>query len=225
MATTQQNGDLYRTHTRKQFADYYRRELGWSTFPAHGASRRRCWCGDKNCKKKARHPWYKDYLQHRIVSDENFNCYWQEADNANIGVRTGSVSRLLVLCVNETIGIRSNSLFDLEGDFGRLPKTVEYSASGRRYGLRQLCFRTPEGLALPKRTVLDAGIYVKGEGDVLYVPPSLNGRGKRLEWAYGRAPWETPLLDAPDWLLGDIQVTNNPAMVLTEECAPDVAAL
>jgi hypothetical protein len=224
MATTQQNRDLYRTYTRKQFADYYRRELGLSTYPAYGASRRYCSCGDRNCKKKGRHPWYNDYLKHSIVSQENFDCYWQKADNANIGVRVGSVSRLLVLCVNEHVAIQAGSIFDYEKDFGKLPKTVEFSASGRRYGLRQLLFRTPEGLVLPKRTALDPGIYVKGEDDVLYVPPSLSGRGERLDWADGKAPWETPLLDAPEWLLGDVQVTNNPDMVLTEECAPDVAA-
>jgi hypothetical protein len=57
-------------------------------------------------------------------------------------------------------------------------------------------FRLPPGVTVNSKKIAD-GIDAKGSGFVI-APPSKHTRGIRYEWV---TPPDTPLADAPDWLL------------------------
>lgn len=128
--------------------------------------------------------------------------WWTEHPEANIGVTTGPRSGIWVLDIDGDDG--EITLEALERQHGELPHTL-YAHTGKG---RHFYFSYTEGVRNTARK-LGFGLDTRGEGGYVLAPPSLHPNGKRYAWADN----ETPVAQAPDWLVGLVLATpEGPAM-------------
>ena len=102
-----------------------------------------------------------------------------------------------------------NSNLDIE--------TVEQRTGG---GGRQKLFRAPMDWVAPtNKTTIN--IDIRGQGGFAMLPPSRHESGHDYEWLPGRAPWEIPIAEAPEWLLEavDTLVAKHGSRPRTEKTA------
>jgi Bifunctional DNA primase/polymerase, N-terminal/Primase C terminal 1 (PriCT-1) len=163
---------------------------GWKLFPQHSGTK---------------HPTIrKGWNTKATDSPKQLTEWWDALPSANIGVKTGRVSNLLVLDVDGATG--AESLRKLEEKYGALPTTLQ-STTGRG---KHFFFKHPGHTikislkACAKR--LGPGLEIKADGkaDAVTVPPSIHASGKSYEWVNA----ETPIADAPDWLLDLLTVED-----------------
>src|SRR5262249_5210065 len=112
--------------------------------------------------------------------------------DANVGLVTGSASRLLVLDVDGDQG--RASLATLEQEHGRLPEGVRVHTPR---GGQHLYFKCPQTRVGNSAGKLGPGLDVRGEGGYVVAPPSTNGTGAAYEFTGGskRIP------PAPGWMV------------------------
>ncbi|HKO91586.1 MAG TPA: VapE domain-containing protein [Polyangiaceae bacterium] len=154
-------------------------KLGWPVFP---------------CRPKDKTPACNHGFKDATKVPAEIIRFWKETPQANIGVATGGVSRLLVLDVDPRNG-GDVSLAELQRLHGELPitVTVETGGDGQHH-----YFELPEQFEV-KCSVLADGLDLKATGGYVLVPPSVHPSGKRYRWA--RPPSKQALAPAPDWLL------------------------
>jgi hypothetical protein len=114
--------------------------------------------------------------------------WWTEWPDAQIGVPTGSVNRLVVL--------------DIDGEEGAAWLSTKLLPETRivetRPGRRQYWFQLPEGRVVKSsQGQLAPEVDVRGEGGYVIAPPSIH----HLSHKPYRFANELPLAIAPDWLL------------------------
>lgn len=121
--------------------------------------------------------------------------WWRTYPEANIGIRCGRETDLLVLDVDPRNG-GDKALADLIAAHEPLPKTPRVHTGGGGY---HILFRHAEGM--PNK--LAGGIDVKGSGAGGYVvaAPSLHVSGLRYRWAKGQSIFDLTLAPLPDWLI------------------------
>ena len=136
------------------------------------------------------------------TSNEMFVRYWWDKwPDANIGIKTGYQSGLVVLDIDKK-NDGPESLRLCEEYYGRLPKTLTVESGG---GGLHFYFRHP-GFELRGRLGMRPGMDVKADGGGITAPPSLHFSGKRYVWRDG--PEDTELAHMPDWLLTMIQTKS-----------------
>ena len=150
---------------------------------------------------------------HRASTEREDIAEWWSLDMAaNIGVATGSVSRLAVVDLDMkhgTDGWRSWHDF-LAGPPAAPDLLHSCPLAGTPSGGSHLWLRTQAGVAVPERPGILPGVDVKGDGGYVVAAPSMlatvvgdrSGQGAGevhvpYEWASG-CPHEAP--DAPAWL-------------------------
>jgi len=127
-------------------------------------------------------------------------AWWRQQPHYNIGVATGSVSRIFVLDID---GIDAEAeLKKLETKHGALPATVE-AITGKG---RHLYFRMPDCALRNSAGKLARGIDVRGTGGYVLVPPSLHPSGRRYAWSVDSA---NAFAAAPEWLIAKIAEPAN----------------
>jgi hypothetical protein len=100
--------------------------------------------------------------------------WWRKMPNANVGIATGEVSRMVVLDVDTAKG-GIGSL----GTLGRLPSTLTARTGS---GGWHLFFAHP-GRAVPNSVEkLGPGLDVRGDGGYVVAAPSIHPCGDRYEW-------------------------------------------
>jgi hypothetical protein len=105
----------------------------------------------------------------------------------NIGVRTGAVSRLWVLDVDDPA-----ALAGLEACHGGLPTTRMVATSrGRHYWWRLGRVPVPSSAGR-----IAEGIDARGDGGYVLAPPSVHDTGAIYTWVN-----DAPLVEAPAWLV------------------------
>lgn len=165
---------------------------GWAVFPCHEPAGGRCSCGRPDCASPAKHPRTARGL-HDATSDPGvITSWWQRWPSANVAVRTGAVSGVVVVDVDPDHG-GLVTLADLQRRHGGLPPSsaVRTGSNGRHYW-----FVHP-GRAVPNSAGrLGPGLDIRGDGGYVIAPPSLHAAGNRYIWAS-----EVALADAPGWLL------------------------
>ena len=169
-------------------------EKGWPVFPTHSTDESgNCTCGNPKCGSKGKHPRTPSGLKDATTDADVIRRWWEQWPDANIAVRTGAESGIIVLDVdvkNDAKG--EESLAQLEQEFGSLPRT----RSARTWsGGSHYFFRHP-GVVVKNRTGFRPGLDIRGDGGYVLVAPSAIG-GASYEWIYP----ETPIADAPSWLL------------------------
>ena len=177
---------------------------GWPVFPCHSLGRRAaCTCGMPDCASPGKHPRVRNGL-HAATTDEPQVCrWWDRWPRANVGIRTGEQSGLVVVDVDPAHG-GAESLDRLVSAHGRFfdgTRTVRTGGGGWHF-----YFRHPGGLVRNDTgRRLGPGIDVRGDGGYVLAPPSLHSSGKRYE--LGEPRREVAVL--PDWLVD--RLTREPS--------------
>src|SRR5215204_583694 len=146
-------------------------------------------------------------LQNQPVSDAMFATWYApngaHSSRANMGLITGRCSGAFVL----DLDIHSNpqahlwwkALIEVENAGLELETPTQRTGGG---GL-QMLFRYPAHWTPPtNRTGI--GVDIRGQGGFAVLPPSHHESGRDYAWLPGRGPWEIEILEAPQWLLDEI---------------------
>lgn len=150
----------------------------WAVFPCHG-------------KAPATPHGFKD----AVLSPEDYKELLRKFPGQNIGIATGAISDIFVLDVDVKNGAKgAESLAELEAKHGKLPRTITAAtwSGGKHY-----FFKYPPG-GMGCRTNFMPGLDIRGTGGYVVAPPSIV-EGKPYTWLH--APTDTPLAEAPEWLL------------------------
>lgn len=167
---------------------------GWPVFPCHAAAPvAGCSCGDHGCSSPGKHPRVRGGLHAASVDASTIRQWWARWPRANVGVRTGSASGLVVIDVDPGHG-GDVTLDELEAVHGALPlgRTVRTGSGGRH-----LYFRHPGGVVRNDAgRVLGKGIDLRGDGGYVVAPPSRIAGGAYAVIGHGGS-----IPDLPEWLL------------------------
>lgn len=195
---------------------------GWAVFPTHHIEAGGVCSCRTACKSPGKHPRTPNGLQDATTDRDQIERWWGLWPDANIGVRTGRISNLLVLDVDNKnsvdigggvlISEGVDTLSKLQEENGPLPGTLtqETGSGGTHY-----LFGYPDeaDVEYRNRASFLPSLDVRGEGGYIIVPPSNHKSGNRYRWLN-----ENHVLRAPDWLL---KLIREPATthghVLTEE--------
>lgn len=192
-------------------------KMGWLIFPVHSVEGGKCTCGNPECKNGGKHPIYQAAPKgfHNATNDINtIKMWWENFPWANIAVRTGRESGIVVIDVDKKpeAGIDGDeTLKDLEAQYGKLPETVE-AVTGS--GGRHIYFKYPQSMEIKSgANVLGDGIDIRANGGYVVVPPSINMKGEYF--------WDTPdsnieMAMPPAWILDRIAERGNREKPKTE---------
>ena len=177
------------------------RACGLQVVPAHTAVKGGEW-------KFPLLPWGE--FQNNLVADAVFDRWYgpggEHSSRQNMGCITGRCSgNVFVIDLDDQKGPQAQAwwqgLLELHNS-GIDPETVEQRTGG---GGRQKLFRAPMDWVAPtNKTTIH--IDIRGQGGFAMTPPSRHESGYDYEWLRGRAPWEIPIAEAPEWLLEAIEV-------------------
>ncbi len=168
-------------------------ERGWLVLPLwwplpDGA----CACRRPDCSKPGKHPLTRHGLHDATTDPGVILRWWTRWPVANVGIRTGAPSGLLVVDVDGPIGMAS--LRTLRSEHGPLPASWVRTGSGGWHAY----LRQPDGQRIPNSVGrLGPGLDVRADGGSIAAPPSLHAAGGRYGWLKPGA--EPP--PAPEWLI------------------------
>jgi len=154
-----------------------------------------CACGVRACESAGKHPIH--VLVPRGLHDATTRIdvirgWWQVVPRANVGVRTGAESGLVVLDVDGAAGRRA--LHALVED--HLPFPARWARTG---GDGWHAYFANPGASVPNSSGrLGRGLDVPGDGGYIVVPSSLHRTGRPYGWIGHQHPELAPL---PGWLL------------------------
>lgn len=167
---------------------------GWAVFPCHAAGPvSGCSCVQAECPSPGKHPRVRGGLHASSTDASTIRSWWARWPRANIGIRTGAASGLVVVDVDPRHG-GDATLAELESVHGALPpgRTVRTGSGGRH-----LYFRHPGGLVRNDAgRVLGRGIDLRGDGGYVIAPPSRIAGGAYALTAHGGV-----IPDLPEWVL------------------------
>ena len=157
-----------------------------------------CECGSLKCDRAGKHPHTRYARKGFLDASDKTNCisgWWRHFPTANIGLPTEG---MVVLDVDPRHG-GDESLKLLEAEH-EIPPTWRSLTGG---GGEHIFFRAPHGVKISSNASekLAKGIDVRASGGYVIAPPSLHRSGRRYAWNIDFHPDETPLADAPSWLV------------------------
>lgn len=168
---------------------------GWAVFPVHSRSPRSgiCTCGLSDCGSPAKHPRVAGGFKSATTDLAQIETWWHRWPRANVGIRTGAESGLVVVDIDPGHGGEIN-LQQLIAEHGSLTPGRTVATGG---GGRHLYFRHPGGV-VPNDAGrrLGPGLDIRGDGGYVLAPPSRHISGR--QYAVLARGAEIPAL--PDWL-------------------------
>ncbi|HYO52162.1 bifunctional DNA primase/polymerase, partial [Archangium sp.] len=176
-------------------ADLYQ-QRGWRVLPLHSVrADGTCTCeprqDGKPCQNKGKHPRQYDWVN-LASSDPDALAEWRARyPGANVGIATGFASGFFVLDVDPKNG-GDATLARLLSEHGPLPVTAQQATPS---GGAHYLFRMP---AHPvSNAKVGEGLDIRGDGGQIVAAPSRT----TAQYRWVRAPWDTPVAEAPAWLL------------------------
>ncbi len=167
---------------------------GWKVIPIHSCD------GTFIGKEPLTDNGFKDASSNEVP----INYWWSLYPTANIGIKTGAGSGLIVVDIDKkNDGPASMQL--LQEFYGRLPKTVTVDSGG---GGVHYYFSHP-GFEVRGRIGMRPGIDVKADGGGIVAPPSNHFSGRNYQFREGLDPDSVSLAPLPDWLLHQIRTKSN----------------
>lgn len=170
---------------------------GWSVLPLHSVQSGRCTCGESDCNSSGKHPRTRKGLKDASINPKQIEAWWTRWPDANVGVRTGTKSGIIVVDVDPRNG-GDESLAALVHEHGELPPTVQAHTGG---GGEHHVFAAPETVLKTTKSSVAIGIDVKADGGYIVVAPSIHISGGCYRWREGHGPHELSPAAMPDWLL------------------------
>jgi hypothetical protein len=177
---------------------------GWVVLPLHTPTVRGCSCGADCGGSVGKHPRTTHGLYDASRQPDQIARWWRYWPDANIGIRTGRESSLVVLDVDARHAGEA-SLETLQATYATLPQTLTASSGG---GGRHLYFQHPGPRILNRAEVGGyTGLDVRGDGGYIVAPPSLHQSGQLYRWL----EVASPLAILPDWLSALLAPPPTPA--------------
>jgi hypothetical protein len=144
------------------------------------------------CAPRVKRPLTEHGLKDATTDPGLIDAWWEQWPDANVAMRTGAPSRVVVLDTDGDEGAESRR--GLERAHGPLPRTASVVTpnGGQHFYLAH------PGVDVPNSAgKLGAGLDVRGDGGYVLVPPSIGSSGRRYE------PDErSAIAPMPDWLQG-----------------------
>ncbi|MCA1832901.1 MAG: bifunctional DNA primase/polymerase [Actinobacteria bacterium] len=148
---------------------------GWPVFPCQSpSSLGGCSCHHEDCGSPAKHPRIQGGLRAATTEEAQVRQWWGRWPDANVAVRTGAVSGLVVLDVDPDHG-GDDSLERISDRFGPLPdgRLVRTGSGGRHF-----YFAHPGGTVRNDAgRRLGPGLDIRGDGGYVIAPPSRHASG------------------------------------------------
>jgi hypothetical protein len=145
---------------------------GWAVFPCHHPTPAGCSCGRADCTSPAKHPATRRGLHDASSDPVQIERWWRERPDANVAIRTGRVSRLVVIDVDLPHGPTS-----LRRLLGPATPTVSTGSGGAHL------YFDPHGLQVTNSAGrLGPGLDVRGDGGYVIAPPSRHASGTAYRW-------------------------------------------
>lgn len=139
-------------------------QAGLPVFPLRAIRNGRCACGRPNCDSPGKHP--SDVIQSGLkdatTDIKTIKDWWSARPDANIGIRTGKESGVIVVDVDGLAGEKA-----LAEALGDLPETW-HSTTGKGH---HYYFKHP-GFPVRNRTRLLPEVDIRGDGGYVVAPPS-----------------------------------------------------
>jgi hypothetical protein len=190
----------------------------WPVFPCHSAGPTvGCSCGIGDCASPGKHPRVRGGLHASSTDPATIRGWWARWPRANVAIRTGEASGLVVIDVDPDHG-GGRTIDDLEAKYGTLPATRTIrTASGGRH----LYFCHPGGMVRNDAgRILGRGVDVRGDGGYVIAPPSRAVAGIYSLMAHGGV-----VSDLPEWILERLAERERPRSVERRDVrAPDAWA-
>lgn len=167
---------------------------GWAVFPLHCPKGDGCSCGKPDCGKHAgKHPRTRNGFKSATTDEKKIRYWWRKWPDANIGLATGQLSRVVVLDEDEKDG-RSGSatLGDLERKHRPVPDTLCASTGTGKHRY----FLYPGGEVKTSNDKIGAGLDVRADGGYAILPPSAHRNGHTYCWTNPG----TEIAQLPEWL-------------------------
>ncbi len=188
---------------------------GWAVLPCHNPPSGGCSCANPCCTSPAKHPRTRRGLHDATTELGAVRRWWRRWPEANVGVRTGAISGLVVLDVDPDHGGEA-SLGELVDAYEDLPATLEVRTGG---GGRHLYFAHPGGRVANSAGVLGLGLDVRDDGGYILAPPSAHASG-----ASYRRLTNAPPAALPGWLAALLTTRHRQATGAGTVAAGDVDA-
>jgi hypothetical protein len=198
-----------RTALLESALHYARR--GWPVFPLHSVTDGRCSC-ERECGRDAgKHPRFRTGdLEHGLrdatTDEDTIRCWWATWPDANMAIRTGAESGLVVVDIDQKPGAdeRWAALVTAHGGLPATPQSLTGSGGGH------LLFAHP-GVPVPSRDAALGflGVDCKADGGYIVAPPSRHRTGPCYEWELSSHPDEVPLTPLPAWLVARLTASSN----------------
>lgn len=164
---------------------------GWAVLPLHQPARHGCSCAHDDCTSPAKHPKVSGGLHSASLSPDAIRRWWRRWPAANVGIRTGRESGLVVIDIDPRHG-GNEALASLQDDHGPIDGWRIKTGSGGSH----LWFAHPGGTLRNSAGRLGDGLDVRGDGGYVVAPPSRHMSGGTYRWADARGA--LPAL--PEWL-------------------------
>lgn len=186
--------------TKAESALYYASQ-GVHVIPLHFIKNRHCSCSAEPGKcKPGKHPYgflAPKGLKNATTDPETIKRWWSHEPRCNVGVRTGAVSGIFVLDVDDRDN-GSESLRRLEERYGPLPSTLTQITGGGRH----LFFNLAQGVSIPNsQGFIGKGIDIRGEGGYVVAAPSEHQNGSVYRFTSDAGFDRKLILDPPGWLV------------------------
>jgi bifunctional DNA primase/polymerase-like protein len=168
---------------------------GWAVLPLWWPAAGGCTCGRQECPSNGKHP-LGDLVPHGLeqatTDQSQIVRWWTARSSANVGLRTGAVSGLVVLDVDGPTG--EASLRELAQRHGRFRAAWARTGSGGWHA-----YLSHPGQEVPNSASrLGPKLDVRGDGGYVVAPPSLHASGDRYRWR-SAPPQQLP--PPPTWML------------------------
>jgi hypothetical protein len=150
-----------------------------------------------NCTSNGKHPRTTIGVYDATTDEATIKQWWKKWPKANIGIRTGADSGLVVLDVDPRNG-GADSLKELEAEHGPLPYTWKVDTGG---GGWHFYFSYPTDVVNVKSQGHFAdGVEIKSDGAYVVATPSLHAGDKLYAWV--PSTLQEPPASMLPWLLG-----------------------
>lgn len=168
---------------------------GWHVFPLYEAGADGCCaCGNKKCSSPGKHPRTKHGLKDATTDRDQIEIWWRQWPLASIGIRTGKISRLVVMDVDARKGGDTTLLAIKEVDWSLFP-FVARGNGGHVY------MQMPADVDhIGNRANFLPGIDIRGDNGYVVAPPSQHIEGDRYIWT-NKIPEIPPI---PAMFLGEL---------------------
>jgi hypothetical protein len=162
-----------------------------------GKTRWGCSCGAEKCESPGKHPIPHNGLHASSNDAKVIDAWWRKWPHANVGVRTGAISGIVVLDVDPRAG-GDDSLDALITKHGALPETIEVLTGG---GGRHIYLKHPGGSVRNSAGKLGPGLDIRGDGGYVVGPGSSHESGGEYGFEASSLPSTTPVAEVPGWML------------------------